>query len=162
VRPVVRGDFELEATFAFLDMPRPAAGSGGGVTVYFFMDDDEWHGVWFGKMIDGQRGSVMVLGHRLGKREERVTKFAEAVEAGGDLGIVRLRVVREGANFRLFAAEGETGEFQHIQTLEISPEDLRIVRFATDWGFNPNVAMDVRLLDFSMTADEFVGYETNR
>jgi RNA polymerase sigma factor (sigma-70 family) len=159
VRPVVRGDFELEATFEFLDVPRPAAGSGGGVTVYFFMDDDEWHGVWFGKMIDGQRGPVFVLGHRLGKREERVTKFADAVEAGGEQGIVRVRVVREGAAFSLFAAEGETGEFQHIQTLKISPEDLRIVRFATDWGFNPNVAMDVRLLDFSMTADAFVGYD---
>jgi RNA polymerase sigma factor (sigma-70 family) len=45
VRPVVRGDFELEARFEFLDVPRPPAGSGGGVTVYFFMDDDEWHGV---------------------------------------------------------------------------------------------------------------------
>ena len=148
-----------EAVFEFLDVPRPAVGSGGGVTVYFFMDDDEWHGVWFGKMIDGKRGPVMVLGHRLGKREERVTKLAEAVEAGGDLGIVRLRVVREGAAFKLFAAEGEKGEFQHIQTLEIGCEDLRIVRFATDWGISPNMAMDVRLLDFSMTADEFVGYE---
>ena len=162
VRPVVRGDFEVEARFEFLDVPRPPDGSGGGVTVYFFMDDDEWHGVWFGKMIDGKRGPMFVLGNRVGKREERITRFADAVEAGGELGIVRVRVVREGASFRLFAAEGEAGEYQHIQTLEISPEDLRIVRFATDWGFNPNVAMDVRLLDLTITADAFVGYETER
>jgi hypothetical protein len=158
LRPVVRGDFELEASFEFLNVPRPPEGSGGGVTVYFFMDDDEWHGVWFGKMIDGRRGPMFVLGNRVGKREERITRFSDAVEAGGELGIVRVRVVREGASFRLFAAEGETAEFQHIQTLEVSPDDLRIVRFATDWGFTPNVAMDVRLLDFSVTADRFVGY----
>ena len=142
--------------------PDERSGSGGGVTVYFFMDDDEWHGVWFGKMIDGKRGPMFVLGNRVGKREERITRFADAVEAGGEQGIVRVRVVREGAAFSLFAAEGETGEFQHIQTLKISPEDLRIVRFATDWGFNPNVAMDVRLLDLTITADAFVGYETER
>jgi len=162
VRPVVHGDFELEARFELLDVPRPAEGSGGGVTVYFFMDDEEWHGVWFGKMIDGRRGPMFVLGNRVGKREERITRFADAVEAGGELGIVRVRVVREGTAFRLFAAEGETAEFRHIQTLEVSPEDLRIVRFATDWGFTPNVAMDVRLVDFSMTADAFVNGEAEQ
>jgi hypothetical protein len=159
VRPVVRGDFELDASFELLSVPQPPAGSGGGVTLYFFMDNDEWHGIWFGKMIDGKRGPVFVQGHRMGKREERITKFADSVATHGDRGIVRLRVVREGALFNLFAAEGETGEFQHIQTLDISAEDLRIVRFATDWGFNPNMPMDVRLVDFSMTADEFVDYE---
>jgi hypothetical protein len=99
------------------------------------------------------------MGQRVGKREERITKFADAVPASGEMGIVRLRVVREGGSFSLFAAEGETGGYQHIQTLEISPEDLRIVRFAADWGDNPPIALDVRLLDFAMTADEFVGYE---
>ncbi len=159
LRPVVRGDFELEAKFEFLQVAQPPAGWVGGVTVYFFMDDNEWHGVWFGKLIDGKRGPVLVMGQRVGKREERITKFADAVPASGEMGIVRLRVEREGASFSLFAAEGETGEYQHIQTLEISPEDLRIVRFAADWGDNPPIALDVRLLDFAMTADEFVGYE---
>jgi RNA polymerase sigma factor (sigma-70 family) len=159
VRPVVRGDFELEASFEFLQVAQPPAGSVGGVTVYFFMDDDEWHGVWFGKLIDGKRGPVLVMGQRVGKREERITKFADAVPASGEMGIVRLRVVREGTSFSLSAAEGETGEYQPIQTLQISPEDLRIVRFAADWGDNPAVALDVRLLDFAMTADEFVGYK---
>jgi predicted DNA-binding protein (UPF0251 family) len=136
VHPIVHGDFELEVTFELLHVSLPEAISGAGVTLYFFMDDDEWHGLWFGKMKEQKRGPVFVTGHRIGKREERITKFADAVATGADMGIVRLRVVRQGATFRLFGAEGETGEFQHIHTLEISSEDLRIVRFATDWGLS--------------------------
>jgi len=159
VRPIVRGDFEAEAAFEFLDVPRPETSPGAGVTVYFFMDDDEWHGLYFGKMNDKQRGPVFISGQRVGKREERITKFAEVVQSGNESGIFRLRVVREGALFKLYAAEGTTGDFQHVQTTECSSDDLRIVRFATDWGPHPGVPMDVRLLSFDMTVDEFIGYK---
>jgi hypothetical protein len=155
----VRGDFEVEATFEFLQMPRPVTGAAAGVTLYFFMDDEEWNGLWFGKMIDRQRGPVIVTGHRIGKREERINNFTDSLATGAEPGTVRLRVVRQGTSFGLYSAEGETREYQHVHTLEISSEEVPIVRFAVDPGWDSRVTMDVRLLDFTMTAEEFVGYE---
>jgi len=159
LRHAVRGDFELEATFEFLHVARPESGWGAGVTLYFFIDDEDRSGMWFGKMNERLRGPVFVTGHRIDRDEERINNFADSVTTVGETGIVRLRVVREGRSFSLFAAEGETGDFQHVRTLEISSEDLQIVRFATDPGWNPNVQIDVRLLEFSITAQELVGYE---
>ena len=63
LRPTVRGDFELEATFELLTVALPEKEGRAGLTVYFFMDDQEWNGLWFGKMNDVLRGPVFVTGH---------------------------------------------------------------------------------------------------
>jgi RNA polymerase sigma factor (sigma-70 family) len=161
LRPAVRGDFELEATFELLNVARPGEQRGAGLTVYFFMDDEEWNGLYFGKMDERVRGPAFVTGHLAGDRsrgEERVSKFTDTVAARDGSGTFRLRVVRRGATFRFFAADGETGELRHLQTLEVSDEDVRIVRFAADPGWSPNVVVDGRLVEFTMRAEEFVGY----
>jgi Protein of unknown function (DUF1583) len=163
LRPVVRGDFELEATFQLLHLARPEEGWVAGLTVYFFMEDEEWNGLWFGKMNERGRGPVFVTGHRTGDRsrgEERVDKFTDTVAAQGGSGIFRLRADRRGATFRFFAADGETGAFHHLQTLEVSRQDVRIVRFAADPGWLPSAVVDGRLIEFAMRAEEFVGYRT--
>ncbi|MBI3862756.1 MAG: DUF1583 domain-containing protein, partial [Planctomycetia bacterium] len=159
LRHPVRGDFEVEATFEFLNVALPDVGWGAGVTLYFFMDDEDRNGMWFGKMNERVRGPVFVVGHRIDQGEERIQNFADAVTTVGETGTVRLRVARHGKSFSLYAAEGETGEFQHVRTLEISAEDVQIVRFATDPGWNPNVQIDVRLLEFTIAAQEIVGYQ---
>lgn len=169
LRHPVRGDFELEATFEFLHLGRPEAGKWAGATIYLFMDDNERNGVWFGKMNERQLGPVFATGHRAslpatggresGHDQERIDKFMDYVTTSGETGILRLRVVRRGLSFSFFAAEGETGEFRHLETLEVSAEDLEIVRLGPDPGWLSNVAVDMRLLDFSMTAREFVGYQ---
>jgi RNA polymerase sigma factor (sigma-70 family) len=159
MRHPVRGDFELEVTFEFLHVARPDVGWAAGATLYFFMDDDDRNGMWFGKMNERVRGPVFVIGQRVDQGEERITNFADSVTTVGETGIVRLRVVRKGQSFSLFAAEGETGEFQHLRTLEISSQDVQIVRFATDPAWNPNVEVDVRLLEFSIAAQQIVGYQ---
>ena len=164
LRHPVRGDFELEATFEFLHMGPPEIGKWAGATVYLFMDDDERNGVWFGKMNERQLGPVFAMGHRVslpgaGHDQERIDKFMDYVTTVGETGILRLRVVREGTSFSLFAAEGQAGEYRHLQTLEVSAEDLEIVRLGTDPGWSPNAPVDMRLVDFAMTAREFVGYQ---
>ena len=141
--------------------PGPRTDRAAGLTVYFFMDDGEWNGLWFGKMNEGGRGPAFVTGHNTGDRsrgEERITKFTDAVAASDGSGIFRLRVVRRGNTIRLFAADGAAGELRHMQTLEVSGEDVRIVRFAADPGWSPNAIVDGRLVELTMKAEEFVGY----
>jgi RNA polymerase sigma factor (sigma-70 family) len=170
LRHPVRGDFELEATLEFLHVTRPDVRGWAGATVYFFMDDNERNGVWFGKMNERQRGPVFATGHRAnlpptagqtaGHEQERIDKFIDTVATSGETGVLRLRAVRRGTSFSFFAAEGETGEYRNLQTLEVSAEDLEIVRLGPDPGWLSNVAVDMRLVDFSMTAREFVGYQS--
>jgi RNA polymerase sigma factor (sigma-70 family) len=161
LRPTIRGDFELEATFELLTIDRPEHEGRAGLTVYFFMDDQEWNGLWFGKMNDGLRGAVFVTGQRTGDRsrgEERIDKFTDAVAAGGGSGTFRLRVVRRGSEFRFFAADGETGAFQQLKTVAVSRADVRILRFAAEPGGLRNVMVDGRLVEFTVKAEELVGY----
>lgn len=161
LRPAVRGDFELDATFELEHIALAEEGRGAGITVYFFMDDKEWNGLWFGKMNEHTRGPVFVTGHRMGDRsrgEERISKFTDAVVARDGSGIVRLRVVRRGTQFSFFAADGATGELQHLQTLDVSGKEVRILRFAADPGWSPNTIVDGRLIELTMKAEEFVGY----
>ena len=125
------------------------------------MDDEEWNGLWFGKMNERMRGPAFVTGHRTGDRsrgEERINKFTDAVAARDGSGTFRLRVVRRGTTFHFFAADGGTGELRHLQTLEVSGDDVRIVRFAADPGWSPNAIVDGRLVELTMRAEEFVGY----
>ncbi|MEJ7637757.1 MAG: hypothetical protein WKF75_07140 [Singulisphaera sp.] len=117
--------------------------------------------MWFGKMNERVRGPAFVTGHRTGDRsrgEERINKFTDAVAARDGSGTFRLRVVRSGTTFRFFAADGGTGELRHQQTLEVSGDDVRIIRVAADPGWSPNAIVDGRLVDLTMKAEEFVGY----
>ncbi len=152
----------MEATFELLQMGRPTTGKAVGAIIYLFMDDNERNGVWFGKMNERQLGPVFIAGHRVsqpgaGHDQERIDKFTECVATVAETGIVRLRVVRKGKSFSLFAAESETEEFRHLHTLEVSSHNLQIVRLGPDPGWSPNAPVDMRILDFSMTATEFVG-----
>ena len=159
LRPIVRGDFELEATFELLQVVRPNEGPGVGLTVYFFMDDEEWNGLWFGKMQDKVRGPVFLVGHRTGDRsqgEERVDQFTDTLVARKEAGVFRLRVERRGSVFRCFAAEGESGAFRLMRTLDASDKDVRIVRFAADPGWLPNALVDGRLVEFTLKAEQLV------
>ena len=125
------------------------------------MDDQEWNGLWFGKMNDGVRGPVLVTGQRTGDRsrgEERIDKFTDAVAARGGSGTFRLRVIRRGAEFRFLAADGETSALRHLKTAEASREDVRILRFAAEPGGLRNVIVDGRLVEFTVKAEEFAGY----
>ena len=159
LRHRVREDFEVEAKFEFLNIPRPAAGSGGGVAVYFYLATPENDGLWLGKMNDNLRGPIFNVGQRIWQEQKRVNKFVKNVPAKTETGLARVRVVRKGATFSLFAAEGEVGEFIPVETVNVSAADCTIVRFAADPIWRPDIAIDVRLIDFTMTAEEFVGYE---
>ena len=162
LRYPVRGDVEVEATLDVLPVERPAEGWAAGVTLYLFMDSAERDGLWMGKMIGQVQGPSFSFGQRIKAGKDRANKFLAVRPAEHETGITRLRVVRKGARFDLFAAEGLDGAYRHLHSEEISGANMTIVRIAVDPLWLPNVPMDVRLLDFTITAEEIVGYEPSR
>ena len=161
LRHVVRGDFDLEATFQLLHVARPQEGWIAGLAVYFFMDDEEWNGLWFGKMNERGRGSVFVTGHRTGDRsrgDERVDKFTDAVAAQDGSGIFRLRVDRRGATFRFLAADGETGAVPLPSDARRRPPGRAHPPVRGGSGWSPDAIVDGRLVELTMRAEDFVGY----
>jgi Protein of unknown function (DUF1583) C domain len=164
LRYPVRGDFEVEALFEFIDVGRPMNPEGikgwsAGVSVYFFLDSKNRDGVWFGKMMEFDRGPSFSLGHRIRGQADRTTKFGQVEPSTQERGLARVRGIRKGATISTFFAEGEAGEFQPWKSLEVSDADATIVRFAADPVWSPDIPIDVRLLEFTITADAIVGYE---
>jgi RNA polymerase sigma factor (sigma-70 family) len=158
LRYPVRGDFDLEATLELIHVAKPERWT-AGVTVYVFMDSAELDGFWVGKMNERSLGPVFHLGQRIKSRQERANKFIKIVPTWPETGLARLRMVRQGSRFSMFASEGAAGDYLHLETCDVSAADLQIVRFAADPVEVPNVAIDARLIDFSISAQEFVGYD---
>jgi RNA polymerase sigma factor (sigma-70 family) len=158
LRRPVRGDFELEATVEWLQVPRPAKGFGGGITVYFFLDSAHQDGVWFGKMLDPNDGPVYAVGRRWLQGEERKDDFVKTIPSRSEAGLARLRAVRRGTTFSIYGADGGDGEFQSLGDFEIGADDVSIVRFAVDPAWSPSAAIDARLVEVMISAEEAVGH----
>jgi RNA polymerase sigma factor (sigma-70 family) len=156
LRHPARGDIEVEATFEFLNIPRPTTGS-GGVSLYINLASPERDGIWIGKFNDQLRGPLFNAGQRVGKTENRVDKFLTKAPASTDTGLGRVRLVRQGSSISLFGGDDAAG-FLDLATLDVNTADCVIVRLAADPIFRSDVAIDVRLIDFTITAEEFVGY----
>jgi RNA polymerase sigma factor (sigma-70 family) len=164
LRYPVRGDFEVDGTFEYMSVGKPP-GPGGpkgwaaGVTFYFFMDSKDRDGLWVGKMTPHDRGPAFCFGQRVrGEGNERLNKFVKVIPKAAETGITRIRAERKGATYSLYAADGDKGELALLQRVDISDANVTILRFAADPVWIPNVPMDVRLVDFAMRADSFVGY----
>jgi RNA polymerase sigma factor (sigma-70 family) len=158
LRYPVRGDFDLEATLELIHVAKPERWT-AGVTVYVFMDSAERDGVWVGKMNEVPLGPVFHVGQRIKSRPERANKFIKIVPTSPETGLARLRMVRQGSRLSMFASEGAAGDYLHLETCDVSTADVPIVRFAADPVESANVAIDARLIDFSISAQEFVGYD---
>jgi hypothetical protein len=155
----VRGDFELEVTLEVLEVGRPEKNYGAGATVYFFLDSADWDGLWFGKLSDPKDGAVFAVGHRFGKGERRRDDFVKKIPARNESGIARLRVIRRHALFSVYGAEGGDEDFRLLGTFDVGDENLSIVRLAADPAWSSDRQVDVRFLDFTMSAEEFVGFK---
>jgi hypothetical protein len=68
-------------------------------------------------------------------------------------------VERRGRSFHVSGADGLDEELRSLGGFDIGDESLSIVRFAADPAWSTSAAIDVRLIDFTMSAEEFVGYE---
>jgi RNA polymerase sigma factor (sigma-70 family) len=157
LRYPVRGDIELEASFEFLNVPRPATGA-GGVSLYLYLASPDRDGLWLGKVNDQLRGPLFNAGQRVGNIENRTDKFITNVPAGNETGLARVRLVRQGSSISMFAGDESAAGFVHLATLDVNTADCVIVRLAADPIWRPDIAIDVRLIDFTITAEEFVGF----
>ncbi|MCI0680965.1 MAG: sigma-70 family RNA polymerase sigma factor [Gemmataceae bacterium] len=164
VRYPVRGDFEVEATLEVLRLKGrfPLA----GVTVYFRLKSAERDGVWLGRMLGRMEGHVFTAGHLTGApadNKKRQARFHRDWSTDQAVGPARLRVVRQGPRFSFYAADGEAGAFRRLDSIDAGDAVVEMVRFAADPGWlSPIAGVDVRLLDFAMTAQEFVGYRADQ
>ncbi len=159
LRHWVRGNFEVEATLEILHLEPPARGGCAGVDLYFWLDSPQRDGLWVGKQKLPDQSLVFTVGQRLTVGDKRGTQNVLTVPAAETTGIARLRVRREGATFSFFAADGEAGAYKLLDTRQIDTADVRLLRFAADSGWQSDVVIDVRLIDFRITADELVGYK---
>lgn len=159
LRHQVRGDFEIEATLEFLNVAQPQGPPGiAGASVFVYMNSPDRDGVWLSKVISQERGPVFNVGQRFNQEKQRLNKFTKVEPTDQDIGVSRFRMRRKGGTFNTFVAEGEAAEFRPIHQFEVSGAKLTIVRFAADPVWSKTAAIDVRLLDFTITAEEFVGY----
>jgi RNA polymerase sigma factor (sigma-70 family) len=156
LRYPVRGDFDLEATLEILHVDSPKYFA-SGVDLYLQVDSARHDGLWLGKMKIVEQGLSICAGRIVSRDKGRVQIYHKTRPAAPETGLSRLRIVREGASFSFYSAEGEAGEYQLLDTVEIGAEELKMVRFAVEPGRQNPTGVDARLVDFSMTAQEFVG-----
>jgi RNA polymerase sigma factor (sigma-70 family) len=158
LRYPLRGDFEVEAVFDFLQVPRPNKGA-GGVSLYLNLASPQRDGLWVGKINDQLRGPLFNAGRRAWEAENRVDKFINSTPAGTETGLVRVRALRRASTISLFAGDGAGPDLAHLGTLELSAADCITVRLAADPIWRDDLAIDVRLINFAVTAEEIVGYD---
>jgi RNA polymerase sigma factor (sigma-70 family) len=159
VRYPVRGDFELEATFEYLDVPLPAAGYGAGANLWVWLERPQRDGVLVGKLQVPAAGLIFLANHRINADGERINQKYHGFSAERPQGLFRLRMARAGTRFTLSAGEGEAGELRVVDEFEVSDADVSVMRLAGDPGWSPEVAVDVRLIEMSLKAQQIVGYE---
>ena len=163
LRYPVRGDFEIDATMELIDVDRPKKpigikGWSAGVNVYCYLNSKNRDGFWLGKMMDYERGMVICTGQRVNDGKDRNTTYYQFEPSPHEKGVVRVRLIRKGATFSTFYADSEAGELPEWHVREVSDADATIVRLAADPAWVADIAIDVRLIDFAITAKEIVGY----
>jgi hypothetical protein len=156
LRYPVRGDFDLEVTLELLHIDPPKFFA-SGVNVYLLLDSPDREGIWLGKMKIIEKGLCFFAGSNASQEKVRGQKYHQDQPTDQETGLARLRIVREGARFLLYGAEGASSMFQLVDSIEISAADVLLVRFALEPGRRIPTGVDARLVDFSMTAQEFVG-----
>jgi RNA polymerase sigma factor (sigma-70 family) len=155
LRYPVRGDFEIEATLEILSVAPPQFYA-SGVDLYLFLESPERHGLWLGKMKIIEEGLSFLAGGIAKQNGARVHNYSKARPTAPELGLARLRIVRQGARFSFWGAEGDA-DYQLVDALDISAADVSMVRFAVEPGRQRPTGVDARLVDFSITAEELVG-----
>jgi RNA polymerase sigma factor (sigma-70 family) len=156
----VRGDFEIAVTLEILhiDPPRYFA---AGVNLYLLVDTPQRDGLWFGKMKIIHEDLCFGAGRIVNSDKARTQIYCKSKPTEPEKGLARLRAVRQGSTFTFWTAEGEAGDFELLDTVEVSAADLKIVRFAVEPGRSTPTGVDARLVDFSLTAQEIVGLWSN-
>jgi hypothetical protein len=154
-KPVLRGDFEVTASYAIWHATQPDGTHGPGAALRVWTREGKGQLAGFfavnGLPADQGGGYVMNRGHiQEGKHEIREEYAAGSASHG------MLRVVRKGATLYFLAAEEDDSEFRRLHQIEFSDQDIVGIRLGVH-PVDPNAGMDVRWQDLVVRAEQIVG-----
>jgi hypothetical protein len=149
----VRGDFEITVAFEILQVDKPKAGHGAGVSIWITMVSPTKEAATIARVVRPS-GERVFTSHRASTPpgEKRVHRGGKPMPTEALSG--KLRLVREGALLSYQVAEGGGKAFRELYQTELGTEDLDLVRFAADNGGSPTL-VDVRINGVSIRADDF-------
>ena len=161
----IRGDFVMTAAYEILKAEKPQKGPGVygvGVSLFVAIDPGAMHAVSLARrhMVTGNQ---LFLSDRMkpaNPEPEHLIGVRQAKAAAG-----KLRIERVGSMVRFLVAEADNADFLPIyqdgKTKKIDGEfsnaEIRYFQFGADAG-NSEAALDVRLLDLTVHAEELPGY----
>lgn len=151
-----RGDFVVTARYEILKAERPAKGVGVGVELYLMLGNANKDGVAFARCIRpsgrSQFGFIVLTNDANGNRRGRDGKEENTTERSRS---GQLRLVRKGSFLTASYAQADDANFTEFQRAEIGTTDIRLFRLTGYSGDDPNAVLDLRLLEFSLEADEW-------
>jgi WD40 repeat protein len=149
----VRGDFEVTASFEVLRADRPDTGYGVGVSIYAAIDPNANDAVSLARRVLPD-GKAVFMSDRLKPVDGKENHQLQTVPSASATG--RLRFRRVGSVLRYFVADGPGAEFVPMGEVEFGTAEVRYVQVGGNAG-QSQAGLDVRLLDFSVRADELPG-----
>jgi len=146
----LRGDFEITASFEIIDVPRPAAGFGAGVSLFVQFDEPRYsaaavahyHTVRGMNVYSGDRHTIGDDGKSIHHGNNKPT----AAKIG------RLQLIRVGTELLFLAAEGLENPPVLFHKAAVGREDVHLLRLSGTTGNAPARA-DVRLLDLRIRGE---------
>jgi len=156
-RPVLRGDFEVTASYAIPKATPPDQINGCGATLRVASKNDERElaGFFAVNGLEADQGGQYLMNRgRLedGKREVRSERVATSSRSG------RLRLIRKGATLHFLAVEDDRSEFRRLHHVQFTADDTPSTRLGVQ-ALDPNVGMEIRWKDLVVRAEEIIGIE---
>lgn len=152
---VVKGDFEITASYEILDLAKPDSGYGVGPCMHVLTESKAEHAATLSRLQRVKEGDVYAAhsawyadaenGPR--EREHRVRLFDTKADSG------KLRMVRSGTKLQYLVADERSEEFRQVDQVEFTDADVELIRIS----LNRNGAQsDATVLwkDFSIRAKE--------
>ncbi|HUY92426.1 MAG TPA: DUF1583 domain-containing protein [Pirellulales bacterium] len=148
LRSVVRGDFEITASYRILNLPRVAKGHGAGLKISIKDAAQEAASLQRirtkgGQIYSAHRAVVKADGGLDHSSETRPTRAMSG----------KLRLVRTGPTLRYLVQEGEADEFTELRRVEFGDRDVVQTYFAAQTG-GSGTEVEVALTGIEVAAAE--------
>jgi serine/threonine protein kinase len=145
----IKGNFEITVGYEILEAEQPKTGYGVGIELFVLTGGFLGEGLGVYRVVRVQQGEVYMLSRNTtenGERKYRQKYIPTAARSG------QLRITRKGTEATLWAAEGNTGDFQELGRYDLGPEDVQGVWLTAFTGHAP-YRVDLRLVDLKIRSD---------
>ena len=159
----IKGDFQITTSYEILQAEQPTQGYGVGVSLYAAIDPEAGDAVSLARRV-GTKGGINYLSDRMTPKPAGggMDHYTRTRQSKAPIG--KLRIQRVGAMVRFLCADGDSPDFvpvfqdgkKRIET-PFGAADIRYFQIGADAG-DSEAALDVRLLDLTVEAEEFPGF----